>query len=137
MFEIAHPQQDEKKALFCEFYGLSDKDLGLYALVDNTIAGAIWSRRLKPNEAPTLSVAVLAEFRGSGVGSFMMEQFLQEAATLYDEIKIDISCKPKARAFYEKFGFIQTPQEHLWVKKLQIKEIVRPSDGYDPSRWMD
>jgi hypothetical protein len=23
------------------------------------------------------------------------------------------------------------------VKKLEKKEIIRPTDGYDPTRWMD
>lgn len=137
MFKYAHPQEPQDKSLYTEFYGLSSKDLGLYALVDNQIAGAIWSRRLGDDKAPTLSVAIVPEFKGSGVGVFMMEQFLQEAAAQYEEIKIDISFKPKAIKFYEKFGFEKTQEELLLVKKLEKKEVFRPSDGYDPTRWMD
>ena len=121
MFKYAYPKESDKEALFTEFYGLTTKDLGLYALVDNQIAGAIWSRRLEQNETPTLSVAIVPEFKGKGVGSFMMEQFLQEAAAVYEEIKIDISFKPKAIKFYEKFGFEKTPQEFHLVKKLEKK----------------
>ena len=65
----------------------------------------------------------------------MMDQFLQEAAALYDEICIDISHKPKAIKFYEKYGFENN--NLLLTKKLQKKEVFRPTDGYDPTRWMD
>ena len=67
----------------------------------------------------------------------MMEQFLQEAGALYEELSIDISAKPKAIKFYEKFGFEKPNDSFLLNKKLEKKEVVRPTDGYDPSRWMD
>ncbi|MEN8302918.1 MAG: GNAT family N-acetyltransferase [Campylobacterota bacterium] len=137
MFKYAHPNGSEELAKYTEFYGFTNKDLGLYALVDNEIAGAIWSRRLNPDEPPRLSVAILPKFKKQGVGIFMMEQFLQEAAALYEELSIDISAKPKAMKFYEKFGFIKQNDSLLLTKKLQKREIVRPTDGYDPTHWMD
>ncbi len=33
--------------IYEKFYGLSTKDLGLYALVENKISGAVWIRLLK------------------------------------------------------------------------------------------
>ena len=137
MFKYAHPNNPQKLPEYTEFYGFTNKDLGLYALVDNEIAGAVWSRRLNPNEAPRLSVAIIPKFKGEGVGSFMMEQFLQEAGALYDSIAIDISEKPKAIKFYEKFGFKKENGSFLLKKKLEKKEVVRPTDGYDPTHWMD
>ena len=137
MFKIAHPHSSDELAKYTEYYGLTTKDLGLYAMVDNEIAGAIWSRKLTPEEAPRLSVAVLPKFKRTGVGIFMMEQFLQEAGALYEEIQIDISHKPKAIKFYEKFGFKQIQNSSLLSKELEKKEVFRPTDGYDPSRWMD
>lgn len=137
MFKYAHPNKPNDLKKYTEFYGLTTKDLGLYALVDNKIAGAIWSRELDATKIPSLSVAILEEFRGSGLGLFMMEQFLQEAGALYETITIDISTKPKAIKFYEKLGFIKENDNFLLSKKLEKKEIVRPSDGYDPTRWMD
>jgi len=137
MFKIAHPNKPEDLDKYTQYYGLTTKDLGLYALVDNEIAGAIWSRKLSPEEAPRLSVAVVAKFKRSGIGTFMMEQFLQEAAALYEEIQVNINQKPKAIKFYEKFGFIDNSKTLLLSKKLEKKEVFRPSDGYDPTRWMD
>ena len=137
MFKYAHPNDSQEKAKYTEFYGLTSKDLGLYALVDNEIAGAIWLRRLNADEAPRMSVAVVPKFKKQGVGIFMMEQFLQEAGALYEELTIDISSKPKALKFYEKFGFEKQNDSFLLTKKLNKKEVVRPTDGYDPTHWMD
>jgi len=137
MFDYAHPNRSEELLKYTEYYGLTTKDLGLYALVDNKIAGAIWSRKFSPDETPVLSVAIVPEFKNEGIGAFMMNQFLQEAAVIYDELLINISAKEKALAFYEKFGFVKNETNFLLTKKLEKKEIVRPTDGYDPTRWMD
>lgn len=136
MYKYAYKNESNFNKL-TDFYGLSTKDLGLYALVDNKIAGAIWSRELDEYDAPLLSVAVVDEFKGEGVGAFMMEQFLQEAASRYEKLLIDISHKPKALSFYKKFGFVQENGSLLLSKILEKKEVVRPSDGYDPTKWMD
>jgi len=139
MVQYAYPEDEENHALFTDFYGLSQKDLGLYALVDNEIAGAVWSRILKDESIPVMSVAIIPKFKEKDIGSFMMEQFLQEAGELYDQISIDISSKPESEKFYEKFGFerIENPNKVVMLKKLERKAIIRPSDGYDPTRWMD
>ena len=137
MFKYAHPDKSDKLEKYTEFFGFSDKDLGLYALVDGEIAGAIYSRRFSPEEAPLMSLAIVPKFKKQGIGIFMMEQYLQEAGALYDEVCIDITAKPKAIKFYEKFGFTKQNDSFLLSKKLQIKEVIRPTDGYDPTHWMD
>ena len=132
---------------YSDFYGLTPKDLGLYALVDNNIAGAIWSRELERN-IPELSMAVLPAFRGQGIGSAMMEQFLQEAGVQYDTLNVHLVKDSNTVKFYEKYGFKmeESMQRKSYVdnsplikmiKKLEKKEIIRPSDGYDSSYWMD
>lgn len=137
MFKYAYSKESDDLEKYTQYYGLTPKDLGIYALVDNKIAGAIWSRRLTPDEPPYLSVAIVPEFKGKGIGSFMMDQFLQEAGSIYEEVYIDIAHKPKAIKFYEKYGFEQTDTNLLLSKQLEKKEVIRPSDGYDPTRWMD
>ncbi len=133
MAKYAYPQNMDNLNIFTEFYGLTTKDLGLYALVDNKIAGAIWSREI--DGVPKLSVAILEEFKSQGIGLFMMEQFLQEAAALYEIITIDISHKPASIKFYEKFGF-QKSDNNILTKKLELKEVARPTDGYELARWI-
>ena len=137
MTKIAYPIEAENLERFYEFYGLTSKDLGLYALVNNEIAGAIWTREI--DALPVMSFAVVEKFKKQGIGIFMMEQFLQEAAAIYEKITIDISHKPKSIKFYEKFGFSKEENidNLIMIKRLERKEVIRPTDGYDPTRWMD
>jgi len=138
MVKYAYSEDMENLNIFTDHYGLTTKDLGLYALVDNKIAGAIWCRELNNNrDTPVLSVAILPEFKGEGIGAFMMDQFLQEAGAIYEQITIDITHKPKAISFYEKFGFERVDDSLVLMKKLEKKEVYRPTDGYDASYWMD
>lgn len=149
MLQFTH----DKEQIHADFFGHSDKDLGLYALLENKIAGAIWCRKLKKEDnaqgfineqTPIMHTVVLKEFQGKGVGTFMMEQFLQEAAALYEQMSVALPHGSKAVEFYEKFGFAPVVHEEknepefvTLFKKIEKKEIIRPSDGYDPSRWMD
>ena len=135
MLAHAHEVNEQNIKTYTEFYGIKTTDLGLYALHLGEIAGAIWSREISGK--PVLSIAMLEKFRGQGIGSHMMNQFLLEAGALYDEIRVD-AYTPDAIRFYEKFDFVrEDATKNIMIKKLEKKEIVRPTDGYDPRRWMD
>lgn len=135
MLPLAHESNEQNIKTYTEFYGLKPTDLGLYALHLGEIAGAIWSREI--DGLPTLSVAMLEKFRRQGIASQMMNQFLVEAGALYEEIRVD-AYTSDALSFYKKFGFEKIDaNNNIMLKKLEKKEIVRPSDGYDPRRWMD
>lgn len=147
-----------KLAIYEEFYGFTSKDLGLYALVDNQLAGAVWIRRLNADHAsngyiddntPILNITVLPEFRNQGIGSYMLEQLFIEAGALYENICVSVLQESPAVRFYERHGFVLHEKSIVeqsfvdgkdvitLIKKLQKADIIRPSDGYDPRRWMD
>jgi ribosomal protein S18 acetylase RimI-like enzyme len=136
MLKFAHPQEIDTK-IYSNFYGLTTKDLGLYALVDNTIAGAIWSRLLEDKTVPTLSIAILPAFRKHHIATAMMEQYLVEAGAMYEKLEIETYNEPSLISFLQKFYFIKEENTTLMFKSLEKKEIVRPTDGYDPRKWMD
>jgi len=136
MLQYAHPNLDDT-TIYSKFYGLTSKDLGLYALVDNKITGAIWSRILKDETIPTLSLAILPEFRNQGIATSMMQQFLLEAAVIFDELKVDSYNNEALINFLKNFGFTQIEDSSLLTKTLEKKELVRPTDGYDANKWMD
>lgn len=147
-----------KLTIYNEFYGFTSKDLGLYALVDNQLAGAVWIRRLNADHGsngyiddntPILNIAVLPEFRNQGIGSQMLEQLFIEAGALYENISVSVVQDSPAVHFYEQHGFIRhkggaleqsfvdDKQVVTLIKKLQKAAVIRPTDGYDPRRWMD
>ncbi len=146
-----------KLDIYTKHYGLSTKDLGLYALHNQTIAGAVWIRLLRAEDGasafvdantPVLNIGVKPEFRGMGIGSAMLEQFLLEAGVVFEQISVSVLKDSKAVNFYEKFGFekieasetkslLDGSEIFTMIKKLTKKEVIRPTDGYDPRRWMD
>jgi len=129
------------------FYGLTTKDLGLYAMHEKRVVGAIWSRELN-SKIPTISMALLPEFQDKGIGTQIMEQFLQEAGALYQTIEVKVLQDSKAVNFYKKFGFLEMEdskqksivdesQTITLIKHLEQKEVIRPKDNYNASYWMD
>ena len=137
----------EALSIYRDFYGFTNKDLGLYAMLNNEVAGAIWSRRLNHQEAPSISLAVMPKYRKQGIARAMLEQFLSEAGALYDEVQVELIEESSLKELYKKFGFetieyegkslVDGKKTIKLVRKLERAEPVRPSDNYDPRRWMD
>jgi ribosomal protein S18 acetylase RimI-like enzyme len=143
--------------IYTKHYGLSTKDLGLYALYNQTLAGAVWIRLLKEEDkasayvdskTPILNIALKPEYRNMGIGSAMLEQFLLEAGAVYEQISVSVLKESPAVSFYEKFGFeklmasdaksfLDGSEVFTMLKKLEKKEVQRPTDGYDAQRWME
>lgn len=144
-------------SIYEQFYGFTSKDLGLYALVDNKLAGAAWIRRMQDDsganafvneKTPVLTIAVIPEFRQQGIGTALLNQLALEAGALYDAISVSVLLDSPAAEFFERMGFEksemtikQSPVDGspviTMIKELERQEVKRPSDGYDPRRWMD
>lgn len=142
---------------FSRFYGLSSKDLGLYALSEHKIAGAAWLRLLREDDkaegfidekTPVLTIGINPEFRAKGIGSAMLEQLFLEAGALFEYISVSVLNSEKAVSFFKKHGFIKVENSLgkspidgsevvTMVKELPKERVVRPTDGYDPQKWMD
>ena len=132
-------------------YGFINTDVGIYSLTNNEISGAAWMRLYKEsdkvsafvdNVTPILIIGVMPNARGIGIGSLIMNQLLQEAAVMYDQISVSIQSNSREMNFFERLGFIpiinsEDKDVFTMVKKLTKKDITRPTDGYDPRRWMD
>ena len=130
--------QEDASSIHIEYFGLTHNDLGLYALSDNTIAGAIWARKLHDNKAPKMYIAVLPEFRDKGIAQKMIVQFLEEAGAVFTSLEVDRIEDTQMSDLYEKVGFKQDTSSLLTLtKELEQKEVIRPQDSYDASYWMD
>jgi GNAT superfamily N-acetyltransferase len=135
--------------IFTMAYGLKNTDLGIYSLTNNIVSGVAWIRLFNEfhgvaayvdNVTPVLTLAILPDMRGKGIGTLIMNQLLQEAAVSYEKISV-LSNKDSER-FYQKLGFFSLDDSgskdvFTMLKNLEKKEVVRPTDGYDPRRWMD
>lgn len=144
-------------AMYEKYYGLNREDLGLYILTEQGLAGAAWIRLLKESDAPNayvdevtpvLTIGVKPEFRGQGIGSAMLEQLFQEAGALYKQISTSVVHDSPAVKLYERFGFVRVDGSEkkspvdgsdvfTMTKQLPKQKVKRPSDGYDPTYWMD
>ena len=120
--------------IYYKNYGLNSSDLGLYALVDNQITGAVWVRWID-NKA-VLSVAVKEAFRNQQIASHMLNQLFLEAGTIYDTLHVEIADDTKEVKFFKKLGFVKQDNKTM-IKTVKNEVVVRPTDGYDPTRWMD
>ncbi len=143
--------------IYSSFYGLSSKDLGLYALSEHKIAGGAWIRLLKEDDkanafidekTPILTIAVMPEFRGMGIGSAMLEQLFLEAGALFEKMSVSVLNNEKTVKYFKKHGFVEVKNSFsnslingaeviTMIKELPKEKVVRPTDGYDPRKWMD
>ncbi|WP_188093726.1 GNAT family N-acetyltransferase [Sulfurimonas xiamenensis] len=142
---------------YSKFYGLSSKDLGLYALSEHKIAGAAWLRLLREDDnangfidekTPVLTIGIKPEFRAIGIGSAMLEQLFLEAGALFEYMSVSVLKSGKALSFFKKHGFVEVENSFskspvdgsevvIMIKELPKERVVRPSDGYDSRKWMD
>jgi ribosomal protein S18 acetylase RimI-like enzyme len=138
-------------------YGLNHTDMGLYALVGHELAGAAWIRLFREGEGidayvddatPVLMVGVKPQFRAKGVGTAMLEQLFAEAGALYERLSISVVENSPALKLFERLGFVQIEGSQkssvldgavsvTMLKELPKQALERPSEGYDPRRWMD
>ena len=119
-------------ARYYQAWGQKD-DHALFAVMNNQPIGACWSR-CYPEEAPgygtiastipELSIAVLPEFRGMGVGSELLAKFLNTLQPRYFVVSLSVHAANPAISLYQRFGFVNHDQKGESL--LMIKEFHKP-----------
>ena len=89
-------------------------DLGFIAEVGSEPVGAAWLRLL-PGEnrgygyvnarIPELSMALLPQYRGQGIGTRLLAHLLAEADRQYAAVSLSVSQGNRAIRLYERYGF--------------------------------
>ncbi len=91
-------------------------DLGVLAQLAESAQpiGAAWLRLFPAEDPgygfvaagiPEVSVALLPEYRGMGVGTTLLEELIHAASALYPAISLSVSPGNPARRLYERLGF--------------------------------
>ena len=85
-------------------------DQGLVALNDDRPVGAVWVRLIKAygfvdDDIPELTIAVLPEFRGRGIGSNLMTELFSIISQKYKAVSLSVTAENPAMKLYQRLGF--------------------------------
>jgi ribosomal protein S18 acetylase RimI-like enzyme len=58
------------------------------------------------DDTPELSMAVLPDYRGLGIGRRLLAELLDEAAHRYRAVSLSVATDNPARRLYERHGFV-------------------------------
>jgi len=100
---------------YAQDWGRAD-DLGLIAVRQESGAplGAAWIRLLNgankgygyvDETTPELTIAVMPDYRGRGVGTKLLERLMAEAKNRYPAISLSVSVENPALRLYQRLGF--------------------------------
>jgi ribosomal protein S18 acetylase RimI-like enzyme len=100
--------------------GWGDEDaLGFVAMQDGDAVGAAWLRRLTGalagyghvnDETPELTVALLPQHRGRGLGTRLLTCLLEAARIRYPAVSLSVSSDNAALRLYRRLGFVDAGQ---------------------------
>jgi len=103
-------------------------DRGFAALMEGAPVGAAWLRLLtaeRPgygyvdDDTPELSIAVLSEFRGMGIGSQLLTHLLEQAQALYPAVCLSVSPGNPALRLYQQIGFTIVDETLSSIKMIR------------------
>lgn len=90
-------------------------DSGFVAVVDNARPiGAVWLRLLSGSEkgfgyvdddTPELGMAVVAEYRGKGIGTSLLNHLIASVNGVFESISLSVAVGNPALRLYQRFGF--------------------------------
>lgn len=103
-------------------------DDGFVALLDDESVGAVWVRLMSgkdpgygyvDDETPELSIAVLPEYRGQGIGKVLMEHLINEIKGRHPAICLSVSAENPACRLYRRLGFKEIQNDGISVKMVR------------------
>jgi len=89
-------------------------DLGVVGRDSGAPVGAVWSRLLigehrtygyVDDQTPELAAAVLPEYIGKGIGTKLLDAYLERASTLFPAVTLNVRADNPAVRLYERAGF--------------------------------
>jgi ribosomal protein S18 acetylase RimI-like enzyme len=91
--------------------------------------GAVWSRlpvgenkgfAYVDDATPELSIAFLPEYRGKGIGTRLLNRYLEAARKTYEAVSLSVSPNNPARRLYARLGFevVEVRGTHPVMRKI-------------------
>lgn len=84
-------------------------------VLDGLAVGRLLVAR-RAGELAIVDLALLPEFRGQGIGSQLLRQLLDEAATTRAVVRLYVSATNRALHLYERFGFTRVGEPGPYVR---------------------
>ena len=86
------------------------EDAGLIASKQEAPVGAVWIRRIRAygfidDDTPELSIAMLPDYRGQGIGTKLIQGLFVMLRTRYPAISLSVSKENPALRLYQRLGF--------------------------------
>jgi ribosomal protein S18 acetylase RimI-like enzyme len=108
-------------------------DLGFYAETpDGRPGGAAWLRLWSAgnrgygwvdDRTPELSLAVLPELRGRGIGSQLLDHLLEAARPMYAQVSLSVTASNPARRIYQRAGFTKIADDgSSWIMLMKFNQ---------------
>ncbi|MBO4241879.1 MAG: GNAT family N-acetyltransferase [Clostridiales bacterium] len=113
--------------IYYEDFGKGKADNCLVAEEDGKIVGAVWTRIMNDyghvdDNTPSFAISLLAEYRGRGIGTRLMEEMLKLLKSQgYSQASLAVQKENYAVKMYEKVGFKvadQNEEEFIMVCTL-------------------
>ncbi len=102
-----------KLAQYTRNYGHYNGDIGVYAIVDNVVAGAAWVRVLADGfghvdlNTPELVFGVKPDLRNKKIGSQVLEQLFSEVSKVFSQMSLSVREDNPVVKMYERYGFVK------------------------------
>ena len=108
-------------------FGNKEHDKAFVAEAEGNIVGAVWVRVMNDyghidNDTPSLAMSLHKNYRGLGIGTTLLNQFLNNLKEEgYSKISLSVQKENYAVKLYKKAGFIiidETKEEYIMLIKL-------------------
>lgn len=97
--------------VYVDRFGALKDDFALVTEIDKKIVGAVWVRIMNDYghidaETPSLAISLYKEYRGFGIGTAMMKEFLTLLKShVYSRVSLSVQKANYAATMYLKIGF--------------------------------
>ena len=109
---------------YVQNWGVFKDDIGLVAILEKSqiLIGAAWLRMFHNKNPgygyiddyiPELSIAMLPEYRGQGIGTQLITTLLSEVKDCYSAVSLSVSSDNPALHLYDRLGFEVAKQHDL------------------------